>query len=93
MTQLNVDPMKVGELIQKLKQHTQETLERQKSLRGFVGDLENSWNDAHYKSFREQFNEFDKQVQMAVRSSEELLLPQLQNVKKFAEDYRNMGGS
>lgn len=91
MAQLNVDPQKVEELIKRLHQHTQDTLYKQKQLKGFLQNLQQSWNDAHYNAFNEQFGEFDKAIQKALQLSETILLPQLKNVKKFAEDYKNMG--
>ena len=91
MAQLNVDPQKVEELIRRLDMHTQDTLNKQRQLKGFLQDLQQSWNDAHYNAFNEQFGEFDKAIQKALQLSETILLPQLKNVKKFAEDYKNMG--
>jgi uncharacterized protein YukE len=91
MAQLNVDPQKVEELTKRLQKHTQDTLYQQKQLKGYLQNLQQSWNDAHYKAFNEQFGEFDKAIQKALQISETLLLPQLKNVKKFAEDYKNMG--
>jgi uncharacterized protein YukE len=91
MAQLNVDPQKVDELIKRLNKHTQDTIYQQKQLKGFLQTLEQSWNDGHYKSFNEQFIEFDHAIQRAMQLSETVLLPQLKNVKKYAEDYKNMG--
>jgi uncharacterized protein YukE len=91
MAQLNVDPQKVEELMKRLHKHTQDTLNQQKQLKGYLQNLQQNWNDAHYKAFTEQFGEFDKAIQKALQLSETILLPQLKNVKKFAEDYKNMG--
>lgn len=91
MAQLNVDPQKVEELIKRLHKHTQDTQNQQKQLKGYLTNMQQQWNDAHYKSFVEQFNEFDKAVNKALQLSETVLLPNLKNVKKYAEDYKNMG--
>lgn len=91
MAQLNVDPQKVEELIRRLHKHTQDTLHQQKQLKGYLQNLQQSWNDAHYKAFNEQFQEFDRAMQKAFQLSETVLLPNLKNVKKFADEYKNMG--
>jgi uncharacterized protein YukE len=90
MAQLNVDPQKVEDLIKRLNSYTQETITKQKQLNGFLINMQQQWNDAHYKAFVEQFNEFDKAVHKAMQLSETVLLPNLKNVKKYAEDYKNM---
>ena len=87
---MNVDPQKVEELIKRLNQHTQSTLNAQKQLKGYLTSMQQHWNDAHYSAFKEQFEEFDKMVLNAIRLSESVLLPNLKNVKKYAEEYKNM---
>jgi uncharacterized protein YukE len=91
MSKLNVDPQKVGELISRLNKHTQDTIYQQKNLKNFLTNLQQEWDDAHYKAFVEQFQEFDRAILKALQLSETVLLPNLKNVKKFAEDYKNMG--
>ena len=91
MGQMNVDPQKVEELIKRLHAHTQNTLSAQKQLKGYLTQMQQYWNDAHYKGFVEQFNEFDKSILKSIQLSETVLLPNLKNVKKFAEEYKNMG--
>lgn len=90
MAQMNVDPQKVEELIKRLNQHTQSTLNAQKQLKGYLTQMQQFWNDAHYSAFVEQFSEFDKAIMNGIKLSETVLIPNLKNVKKFAEEYKNM---
>jgi hypothetical protein len=91
MAQKNADPRKVEELIKKLGQHTNDTIEKQKRLKHFITNLESSWNDTHYKTLMLQFQEFDKKIMNALSDSENLIIPNLKNVKKAAEQYINLG--
>lgn len=91
MAQLNVNPERVKELISRLNSHTNELQIKQKTIKAFLKSMEQTWNDNHYKAFCEQFEEFDKLVNNAIKLSETVLLPNLKNVHKFAEDYKNMG--
>jgi uncharacterized protein YukE len=91
MAQLNVNPEKVKELISRLNIHTNELQTKQKAIKAYLKGMEQFWNDNHYKAFNEQFAEFDKLVNNAVKLSETVLLPNLKNVQKFAEDYKNIG--
>ena len=91
MSQLNVNPEKVDQLIKRLHQHTIELDQKQKSMKSHLTQLQTSWNDVHYQTFVQQFDEFDKLIKNAIRQSETILLPNLTQVKKLAEDYKNMG--
>ena len=39
----------------------------------------------------QQFDEFDRMMNKAIHMSEITLLPHLKNVKRLAEDYKNLG--
>lgn len=91
MAQLNVDPQKVDELLKRLNQQMQEYKMKHGSLKGFLKSMETRWNDVHYKTFMENFKEFDKAFQKAIHLSETVLIPNLKNVKKYAEEYQRLG--
>ena len=91
MAQMNVDPQRVEELIKRLHTHTTDLQSKQKQIKSYLKQMESYWNDAHYKAFVEQFEEFDKMVHKAHQLSESVLLPNLKNVKKFAEEYKKLG--
>jgi len=91
MSQLNVNPEKVQQLIQRLDAHQKDLLNKQKSMKGYVQTQKETWNDAHYTAFVQQFEEFDKLVMNACKIAETVLLPNLKNVKNYAEQYKNMG--
>jgi len=91
MAQLNINPEKVDELIKRLNAHTNDVESKQKQLKGYLEQMQSSWNDAHYHAFKEQFEEFNKLILKATHLSSTVLLPNLKNVKKFAEEYKNMG--
>jgi uncharacterized protein YukE len=91
MSQKNADPQKVEELIKRLHSITEETIKKQKQLKNYVKDLESHWNDHHYKAFAQQFQEFDQKLIRTIEESRTVMLPNLKNVKKLAEDYKNGG--
>ncbi len=91
MSKMNVNPQKVEELIKRLQKHTQDTMYQHKQLKSFLINLQQEWDDAHYHAFMQQYNEFEIAMQKALYLSENVLLPNLKNVKKFAEDYKNLG--
>ena len=88
---MNVDPSRVEDLIKRLHSHTTNLQSSQKQMKSYLKQMEQSWNDPHYKAFVEQFEEFDKLVNKAQQLSETVLLPNLKNVKKFAEEYKKLG--
>ena len=91
MAQMNADPQKVEELIKRLTSFTNETMDKQKQLKGFINNLQSSWNDAHYKVLLQQYNEVEKKIMNALQEAQTLMIPNLKNVKKVAEDYKNYG--
>ena len=91
MAKMFVEPEMVQQLIKRMDRHTSETQRQQKQLKGFIKNMQQQWNDAHYKAFTEQFAEFDKMMTKAMQMSETILIPNLKNVKKYADEYKNMG--
>ncbi len=89
-SQVFVDPHKLEELIKRLNSHTTDMVSKQKSMNGYIKNLQSSWNDVQYKSFVEQYNEFNKRVEIALKESETVLIPHLRNLKKLAEEYKNL---
>jgi len=91
MSQLFVNPDKVEELIRRIDQHTKTIAEHQRNLKGYVNQMKTYWNDKNYAAFLDQFQEFDRLMQAPIKQSEQILIPNLKNVKKLAEDYKNLG--
>jgi|GEM_PF-4790152 uncharacterized protein YukE len=91
MSKLFVDPQKIDELILRMNTYTTEAETKQKQMKSYLVNLKTSWDDNHYKAFMQQYDEFDKLMHKAIEMSKVLLLPNLKNVKKYAEDYKNMG--
>jgi len=91
MGQMNVNPQRVEELMKRLLSITNDMQSKQKQLKVHIQNLEHYWNDHHYKSFTEQYGEFDKILQKALQYSETILIPNLKNIKKFADEYENLG--
>lgn len=91
MAQMNADPQKVEELIKRLTSFTNETTDKQKQVKGFINNLQSSWNDAHYNVLIQQYQEFEKKIMNALQEAQTLIIPNLKNVKKVAEDYKNLG--
>ena len=88
---MNADPQKVEELIKRLSIFTNETTDKQKQVKGFINNLQSSWNDAHYNVLIQQYQEFEKKIMNALQEAQTLIIPNLKNVKKVAEDYKNLG--
>ena len=59
---MNADTSKVEELIRKLSGFAEETVNKQKQLKGMISNMQSSWNDAHYNALVQQFQEFDKKI-------------------------------
>ena len=91
MAQMNADPSKVEELIRKLSGFAEETVNKQKQLKGMISNMQSSWNDAHYNALVQQFQEFDKKIMQSLQEAQTVIIPNLKNVKKVAEDYKNLG--
>ena len=91
MSQLNVNPERVDQLIKRMNQHTIDIQQKQKAMKSFLTQMQMQWNDVHYQTFVQQFDEFDKMMIKAIHLSEITLIPHLKNVKRLAEDYKNLG--
>ena len=91
MGQLFVNPEKVEELIRRIDQHTKNMAEHQRNLKGYVNQMKTYWSDSNYNAFLDQFNEFDRLMQAPIKQSEQILIPNLKNVKRLAEDYKRLG--
>jgi uncharacterized protein YukE len=89
MGQMNIVPEKVEELIRRFNQHTQNTINSQRQLKGNINQLQQFWNDSNYKSVVEQFNEFDKMISKAIQLSETVIIPNLKNIKRLQENLKN----
>ena len=88
----NVESARVAALINKFNQHKSELEYKHKSLLAYFKGIQNYWNDHHYQSTAQYFEEYDKAIRQAIKMADEIMLPHLKNVKKFAEDYEKMGG-
>jgi uncharacterized protein YukE len=90
MAQINVNPDKVDELIRRFYQHNDEIKNRQAQMNAYLTQMQHYWNDSHYQAFKQQFEEYHKLILKANEMAESLLLPNLKNIKKFAESYKNL---
>ncbi len=88
---MNADPQRVEELIKRLTSFTNETVDKQKQIKGYINNLSNSWNDGHYNVLLQQYQDFEKKMMNALLEAQTLMIPNLKNVKKVAEDYKNLG--
>lgn len=91
MAQMHVDPSKVEELIKRFNTLLEETTYKEKQLKSFISNLQQNWNDAHYNAFLQQFQEFEQKFMRTIDEARTVIIPNLKNVQKLAEDYKNMG--
>ena len=90
MAQIHVNPEKVDELIRRFNQHNEEFKIRQNQLKAYLNQMQQFWNDNHYQAFKQQFEEYNKLIIKANEMADTILLPNLKNIKKFAENYKNL---
>jgi len=87
----NIESARVDQLIKKFQQHNKEFEYKQRSIINYFKQLQTHWNDHHYQATSQYFEEYDKAIKQGIKMAEEIIMPHLKNVKKFAEDYERLG--
>lgn len=90
MALIKINVEKVDELIRRFNQHNEEIKSKQAQINSYLNQIQDSWNDSQYLAFKQQFEEYHKLILQANEMADTLLLPNLKNIKKFADSYKNL---
>jgi len=90
MATLNVDPQRVDDLMRRFHQLNSDMLLKENQMNQHVNQIKDSWNDSHYMAFKQQFDDYHKMIVKAAELADTVLIPNLKNIKRFAEDYKNL---